>query len=202
MERFWIGLDIGGSKTLLIIFSENQKVISKEKFPSSNDWSFVREITHQSLHRAKIIEDQVVAMGIGVVDIVDSKAGRIIDVPALKWKNLDVITPWTLYFNFPIYLNNDVNCALLGEKLMGGGKNYQNIFYISMGTGLGSALILNGDLIYGANQMAGEIAYTLDKDDVHKGKKCIWKIRNTRAKNFRYCLGTAFPIGKRIFQSL
>jgi glucokinase len=200
MERFWIGLDIGGSKTLLIIISEDHKLISKEKFPSSNKLSFVREIIHQSLHRAKIREDQVVAMGVGVAGIVDPIAGMIIDAPALKWKNLDVMTPWTLYFNFPIYINNDVNCALLGEKLMGEGKNYQNIFYISIGTGLGSALILNDKLIYGANQMAGEVAYTLDKDDVHQGKiNVLGKFGIQEQKISGTALAQYFPSAKEFF---
>ena len=200
MEHFWVGLDIGGSKTLLIIFSEDHKVILKEKFSSSGDWSFIREITHQSLCQAKIMEDQVVAMGVGVAGIVDPLTGRIIDAPALKWKNLDVMTPWKSYFKFPIYISNDVNCALLGEMFMGEGKNCQDLFYISIGTGLGSALALNGELIYGSNQMAGEIAYIIDKDDVQKGKRNVLGGSGVQEQKISgTALAKHFPSAKEFF---
>ena len=74
-------------------------------------------------------------------------------------------------FSFPIYVKNDVNFSVIGERWLGNGKFNGNIFYVAFGTGVGSAIIANGQVIEGANFSAGEIAYFIDKEDVRYGRK-------------------------------
>ena len=72
-------------------------------------------------------------------------------------------------YSFPIIVENDVNCALIAENKMGAAQDCDPVLYISIGTGLGGALMVGGKIIHGANNMAGEIGYQLDKDDYKKG---------------------------------
>ena len=171
MDHFGIGIDIGGSKTVIVIMDPAGKVHYREKLESSRDWTVLESITRKTLDCVPLVDRQISSLGVGVAGMVNCHNGVVIDAPALQWRNLDLLDKMKSLFEFPVYINNDVNCALMAEKWMGAGKSCDDLFLIALGTGVGSAIIANGNLVYGANFMAGEIGFWIEKEDHLKGKK-------------------------------
>ncbi len=173
MSDYSIGIDIGGTKTLLIVLDASKKIVYEKKVPSSNDWKYLLDLVRDALNELKISKNQIDSMGIGVAGAVDPSTNKIIDAPGLGWRQFDLVSILKSHFPFKMVIDNDVNCALIGESKLGAAKGCNSVFFISIGTGLGSALMIGGKIIYGANNMAGEIGYQLDKDDFIRGEKNV-----------------------------
>lgn len=168
-SSYAIGLDIGGTKIMLAITNMYGEIIYKEKFKTTSDVQKVVSLVYESLLKSKVDKEKVIALGVGVPSATNSKEGIVIDAPALKWSNFNLRKKLEDHFNFPVFIDNDVNCAALGEKWKGSGRNITNMFFIAIGTGVGSAIISNGELIRGFNFEAGEIAYNVSELDVKRG---------------------------------
>jgi glucokinase len=167
-SAFGIGVDIGGTKILVVITDLDGSVVFRDKVPTTPDSKAIIEIVKQSIRKAGKTEQDIIAMGVGVPGIT-TREGIVIDAPALKWTNLDLKSLLQEQFAFPVYITNDVNCAALGERWLGSGKNADDIFFIAIGTGVGSAIIANGELLQGHDYQAGEIAYNVSETDVKQG---------------------------------
>ncbi len=170
MENYGIGIDIGGTKTLLIVLDSNQNRVYEKKIPSSKDWKYLIALIKEAIGELKITVNDVGGLGLGVASAIEPSTNKVVDAPALGWKLFDLISNLKPHFSFPLFIENDVNCALIAERKMGAAQNCDPVFFISIGTGLGGALMVGGNIIHGANNMAGEIGYQLDKDDYKKGK--------------------------------
>lgn len=168
---FGIGVDIGGTKILIMIMDNQGNIIFREKVKTSNNIKEIIEIIKTCISKVNIDLKNIVGMGIGIPGRVDSQRGFVIEVPSLGWENMKFKSMFEEHFNFPIYIKNDVNYSVIGERWLGNGKNKDDIFYISIGTGVGSAIIANGKIIEGYHFSAGEIAYLLEKEDVKSGRQ-------------------------------
>lgn len=166
-SAYGIGLDIGGTKILIVITDLDGFIAYREKIETTSDTKKIVEIIQQTIQKAGLTETDIIAMGVGVPGIA-TKNGIVVDAPALKWTNLDLKSSLKEHFNFPIFINNDVNCAALGERWLGSGKNADDLFFIAIGTGVGSAIIANGELIQGYNYRAGEIGYNISENDLNQ----------------------------------
>lgn len=167
-SAFGVGVDIGGTKILLVITDLDGRIEYREKFETTSDTSKIIEIIKQCIHNAGLVENDVITMGVGVPGIT-TKDGIVVDAPGLKWTNLDLKSKFQESFSFPVFINNDVNCAALGERWLGSGENADNLFFIAIGTGVGSAIVANGELIHGFNYRAGEIGYNITENDIKQG---------------------------------
>jgi glucokinase len=168
-SAFGIGVDIGGTKILIFITDLDGEVIYREKVRTTGEVGAIIKLVKERVSKAGISENDIIAMGVGVPGITDVEKGLVVDAPGLKWSNLDLRGRLQSHFEFPVYINNDVNCAALGERWLGSGKNSNHLFFIGIGTGVGSAIISDGRLIHGFNYQSGEIAYNLSEEDVILG---------------------------------
>lgn len=165
-SAYWIGVDIGGTKILLFITNHDGKIVYEKVMPTSPDVQSIIQMIQVCIQQSGIPEKLICGMGVGVPGIVDSNRGVVIEAPSVGWNNVPLSEEMSLKFPFPVFINNDVNCAGLGELWMGGGKGVENLFFIAIGTGLGSAIILNGELFEGHSFAAGEIGYFVDMNDL------------------------------------
>lgn len=165
-SAFGIGVDIGGTKVLVLITTLDGEVVYKKKFKTSASVEEILSIIETSIEEAAIIKNDIVAMGVGVPSIVEEQSGVVLDAYALGWTNLPLKQILEERFSFPIFINNDVNFAAVGEAWMGSGEQSENVLFIAIGTGVGSAIISNGKLLRGAHNQAGEIAYSVSEEDV------------------------------------
>jgi glucokinase len=108
---------------------------------------------------------QVSGMGISVPGITQN--GVVLEAPSLNWSRYPLLTEAEKYFSFPVYIENDVNVAVLGEQWIGCAKNKRNILLISVGSGIGSGIIINNQLYRGHSNAAGGIGYMVTENNGH-----------------------------------
>ncbi len=161
-----VGVDIGGTKVFIVITDAGGKVFYKEKFRTPAAVGALIQRIADCISESGVNRTMVGGLGVGVPGRVDSRRGIVIDVPSLKWHNLPLQSLFEQQFNVPVFFNNDVNLSLLGERWLGSGQNVQDLYYLAIGTGVGSAIFANGQLIEGASFSAGEIGYFLEKADL------------------------------------
>ena len=102
--------------------------------------------------------EDIAGIGIGCTGPIDSKKGLILECPQLPdLHNFALKQTIAEKYNVPVVLNNDANALILGECIWGAGKGYNSVIGFTLGTGLGCAAVLNGKLLMGANESAGEI---------------------------------------------
>ena len=108
-------------------------------------------------------------MGIGLPGVVDSKAGKLIFAPNLDWRDLDIGRLFFNQFNAPVLVENEANCAALGEYRYGATRGVDNLIYLSAGIGLGGGILIDGEIFHGSQGFAGEIGHMQIQRD---GKLC------------------------------
>jgi glucokinase len=166
-QQYFIGIDIGGTKTLLLIENQDKEVF-RSKISTDSDINEIIMFINKAIEELNIREN-IAGMAIGVPGTVDSSRGIVLDAPALGWSNKDIKSIFRENFSFPVFIDNDVKLAILSEKNRGSLKGSSNMFYISIGTGVGSSFIVNNQLVRGSSFEAGEIGYFLNENDVKAG---------------------------------
>ena len=161
-----IGVDIGGTKIHAAQIMGNsihqQEIV---RTPSGGSESEVVDVLIKTI--SKVLTSDCVGIGIGNPSLVDSKKGIIYDTVSIpSWKEVHLKEILEAQFKIPVWVNNDANCFALGEKYFGKGKNYENFVGITLGTGLGSGIIINNKLYNGLNTGAGEIGSINYKDGI------------------------------------
>ncbi|MBO5862062.1 MAG: ROK family protein [Bacteroidales bacterium] len=130
------------------------EIIHKEIDNRETEEVILSEIIHTI---TSIFNDSVVGIGIGVPSLVDVKKGIVLNPTNIpSWHKVYLKDILESHFNIPAYVNNDANCLALGEKYFGVAKDYENIAGITIDTGLGVGIIINGKLYSGRNAGAGE----------------------------------------------
>lgn len=152
-----IGIDLGGTNMRLGIVDEG-KLISRQTVPCPATESADCVVNTLVALIRRNFHDRVTGIGIGVPTVVDSLNGIVynaVNIPS--WKKVflkDIIED---AFSVPVAVNNDANCFALGEARFGVGKGYGSVVGVTLGTGVGAGLVLNGSLYSGRNTGAGEI---------------------------------------------
>lgn len=169
-KKYSVGVDIGGTKILVCIADIQGKIVYKRKTPTTSKFDEIFEIIQNCINNSSITLEQVISLGFGIPGITDSKSGIIVEAPAFNWKYVPFGEKMQSYFKQPIFVNNDVNCAAFGERWIGGAKGIEDFVFIAIGTGVGSAIFANGNIINGYKSMAGEIGYLITEDDIQDNK--------------------------------
>jgi glucokinase len=160
-----VGVDIGGTKIAAGIVTEAGEVLGAQSVatpvaagPEAVLSAVIEQV--QSLLRLPEAED-VQAVGIGTAGMVDFASGVIAHAnPNLPgWTGMPVGARVHEVVRLPVYVENDVNALAIGENRFGAGRAYRAIVYVAVGTGVGGAIVLNGEIWRGASHGAGEVAY-------------------------------------------
>ncbi|NGQ95959.1 ROK family transcriptional regulator [Brevibacillus sp. SYP-B805] len=170
-SAYGVGVDIGGTKVLIIITDWDGEVVYKTKLKTSSNVDDLVSMIKESIRQSGVNEQLIIAMGVGVPAITNTRKGIVVDSPALGWQNLPLREAMQQHFSFPVFINNDVRCAALGEKWLGSGGQSRHMVFIAFGTGVGCAIVSNGELIEGHSYSAGEIGYLIDMLDVRNGQE-------------------------------
>ncbi len=158
-----LGIDIGGTNTVFGFVQKNGKVIedfsipTKAKKPAKELMVRVREIADHFLLENS---EKYFLNGIGIgAPNASYYTGLIENPPNLKWGTVNLVKIAGKCFNKPVKITNDANASALGEMLFGAAKGMKNFIAITLGTGLGSGIVVDGKLHYGANGFAGELGH-------------------------------------------
>ncbi len=165
--KHYIGIDIGGTKCAVVICTaDSDVIIDKISFPteSTRGWqaviSEIIETVNTILRNNCIDNSEIISAGISCGGPLDSKNGVIKCPPNLPdWDNVPITDIISDTFGFPVLLQNDANACALAEWKFGAGKGFNNVIFLTFGTGMGAGLILDGKLYTGTNDMAGEVGH-------------------------------------------
>lgn len=165
-EQLIVGVDLGGTTTKIAFITMDGVIIYKWEIPTDNSnegqnitFNLAKSI-NEKIIELKIHKDQLIGIGMGAPGPVDYESGIILNVVNLGWKDnyplKDSLEEATL---LSAAIDNDANCAALGEMWQGAGNGARDLVCVTLGTGVGGGVIANGNIIQGANGAAGEIGH-------------------------------------------
>ncbi len=168
--NYRIGVDIGGMSVKLAAVDENYNVLDKMRIPTGKKVTadyIINEIIAKC--RELMNKYNVVSVGIGSAGQIDPINGVVLRAGNLPFANEPVAVKVSEALGIPAYIDNDGTCALIGEKTAGACKGYDDAVIITIGTGIGGAIMMNDRMIRGHNFRAGELGhFVIDRN----GEKC------------------------------
>lgn len=174
MRKVAIGIDIGGTNTKIgIVDSEGhvlaQNSISTRAYPEIE--GYVEVVSGEVNKLMQAISDPIQLMGVGIgAPNANYFTGTIESAPNLRWKGVIPLTQlFGMHFDVPIVVTNDANAAAIGEMVYGAAKGCKDFMMVTLGTGVGSGFVVNGQLVYGHDGFAGEFGHVCA---VRDGRKC------------------------------
>ena len=175
MRKLAIGVDIGGTNTAFGLVDDlgnmyGESVISTRQYPDFDQYIEELYIGIQSLLKQLDFEHELIGVGIGAPNA-NYYRGPIENAANLVWKGVvPVVEKLKRFFpTVPVIMTNDANAAAVGEMIYGGAKGMKDFIVITLGTGLGSGFVANGQLIYGHDGFAGELGHVTVS---HTGRVC------------------------------
>lgn len=170
-DRWVVGVDIGGTNLVVgaVPFGGGAPAAMRSggTEPARGPDAAVDDVVEmanavieETLERTGGTRGDVVGVGIGCPGPLDLERGTVIKTPNLGWKNYPVRDRISGLLDLPATLDNDANCATYGEWWQGAGRRAASMVGVTLGTGIGGGLILDGRLIRGASGCAGEIGHT------------------------------------------
>ncbi|WP_198439877.1 ROK family protein [Pareuzebyella sediminis] len=162
-EAVW-AIDIGGTYTKLGLVTRNGAILKSSKFSTGAGApfeEFLKKLENESkrLLTAANIRQKIIAVGVGAPNA-NANTGHIEHAANLRWGDqVPLKESLTRMFDLPVTIANDANASALGELQFGKGRGMENFIVLTLGTGLGSGIISNGQLLVGAHGMAGELGH-------------------------------------------
>ncbi len=166
MTPVTVGIDIGGTNTKFGIADRDGTIIASNSMRTPRDKSieiYIEELSQaiKQLFDLSTFELQIDGIGIGAPNA-NYYEGTIEDAPNLIWDGkIPFVEMVQQHFDVPTVITNDANAAAMGEQVFGGAKDMDNFIIITLGTGVGSGFIVNGDLVYGHDGFAGEFGHVI-----------------------------------------
>lgn len=150
-----LGIDIGGTSAKIGMVDKENKVIAETKVvtgvkKAEQIIENIAKAALQLMEEHNISMEQCGKVGIGVPGLVDKKEGMVRYSNNLQWENVKLAEEFAKYMPLPVSIANDADCAALGEAVAGAGRGVQNLVMLTLGTGVGGGVILNGQLFTGS----------------------------------------------------
>lgn len=159
----FLALDIGGTKTAAALFSDDG-VLREDTYGSIPTKTFDgEEAIYQNLRalaeRVMAKGGDIHAIGVGSPGPLDRGRGLIIHAPLMGWKNFPIVERLCADFRLPVLLDRDANLGALAEVKRGVAQGLRNVVYITVSTGIGGGVVINGEVYHGKNDGAGETGH-------------------------------------------
>lgn len=162
-----IGIDMGGTSIKIGVVNEKNEIIARTVLNTRIDIPAAELIRHMGETVQRLLEDsgipmdQCVGVGIGSPGTIDDKNGNVIYSNNYGWENVPLKDELKKYLPLPIYVNNDANCAMLGEVAAGAADGRKNVVFLTLGTGVGSGIFIDGKLFNGGMLGGTEFGHSI-----------------------------------------
>ncbi|HBA83733.1 MAG TPA: hypothetical protein DCZ95_06530 [Verrucomicrobia bacterium] len=177
----FLGIDIGGTKSAVCIGTEDGHIVLSKRIPTRPEEGCetgirrIVELAREVLAETGIPLAGIMSVGISAPGPVSLKQQLMLEPPNMKgWKNVPLVQLFTQALGRPTFMNNDANACALAEYLYGSCKGVPNLVYLTMSTGLGAGFVVDGHVVQGTNDLAGEIGHHVL--DIH-GPPCPCGLR-------------------------
>ena len=171
MEGYYVGIDVGGTNTKIMVMSSDLEVLDMCTFKTSRELGYEKisdniiKAIEAIFQKNKIQDPNILSIGMGLPGIVDSKARKALYLSYLLWEGFDPSEKIGKYFNAPSYMDNDASISAFGEYRFGIKMKYQNIILITLGTGVGCGIIIDGKIFSGSRNVAHELGHLTIGDE-------------------------------------
>ncbi|MBQ7885484.1 MAG: ROK family glucokinase [Clostridia bacterium] len=163
MDNLYFGVDIGGTATKIGAFDQRGMLLSKWEIKtdtSENGGLILPNVAEEILHYARNLS-RVVAIGVGIPGPVQ-RGGYVRRCVNLGWGDFNPARELAAILRgVPVFAGNDANMAALGEYWQGSGRDAENLVFITLGTGVGGGIILDGRMVFGMGGLGGEIGHVV-----------------------------------------
>lgn len=171
MRKYAFGVDIGGTTVKIGLFDREGCLLDKWEIPTVKDnggASILPDVARSLLDKMKekgIEREDLVGIGIGAPGAIDKEGNVVGRAVNLGWDSFNIPEAMRAYINVPISAVNDANAAAFGEMWQGGGKGCANMVAVTLGTGVGGGIIVDGNILTGAAGGGGEIGHIHINDE-------------------------------------
>ena len=177
MKKYIFGVDLGGTTVKMGLFLSSGELLHTWEIPTRTEkggkyiLGDIADSVIETLREREISKDDVEGIGIGVPGPV-LNASVVTRCVNLGWGEIDVAGTLSKITGLPVKVGNDANGAALGEMWQGGAKGSSNVVMVTLGTGVGGGIIVDGKIVAGANGAGGEIGHLNVCEDEHEACNC------------------------------
>lgn len=161
-----LGIDVGGTKTKVAVLDDQNHLVEAKSYSTVTEeqpfLKFLTDLIWEKLRQWPLISQ----IGIGIPGTVDTEAGVVVWCPALKVENFALCRVLQQSISLPVCADNDVNAWALAEGVIGSCQEETDYVLVTVGTGIGAGIVLNGSLYRGSHFGAGEIGYMVQERDL------------------------------------
>ena len=168
--RYIVGVDLGGTSINVgVVPFDGSRVLAMRSSPTGADKgpkhvvdrinTMIREAMDDAAKEADIQSDGFIGIGLGSPGPLDRTTGTVIETPNLGWRNFPLRDLVSNAIGLPAELDNDANCATLGEWWAGAAQGFDYVIGVTLGTGIGGGIVLRGRIFHGVSDAAGEIGH-------------------------------------------
>lgn len=156
--KYTVGIDIGGTNTRIALINENYEIIKRTQFMTNTRDPM--DTLYQIKSAITDFDQPIQGVGLSCPGPLDLKNGIVLTTPNLQgeWHGFAICNQMQALLHVPVYLENDANLACLAEAVLGQGKNYEYVQFMTISTGVGSGLVIHKGIYQGAHGFAHEIA--------------------------------------------
>ena len=161
-----IGIDVGGTNVKIALVDDNGKIIYSNSVPTYAKMGYeytvnnIKQAIKDLMKETNTTPSDIEGIGFDFPGQVDCKIGVVKLAPNIPgWVNVPIAQMIEDEFHIPTRIDNDVRCAALGELKFGAGRGCENFICITVGTGIGSGIVINGKVVRGATNAAGELGH-------------------------------------------
>lgn len=165
-KKYKIGVDVGGTNVKVALVDKTGSIVYSDTVPTRAEMGYEYTISNiikaiqDLMKESKVSKESIEGIGFGFPGQIDCDNGIVRLAPNIPgWVNIPIAEIVSKEFGIPVKVDNDVRCAALAELNYGAGKGAKNMICITVGTGIGSGIILNGKLVRGASNAAGELGH-------------------------------------------
>src|SRR6266581_7321890 len=141
-----------------LVYSQQWNIMLRDN--SEQAIELIAQCLEELFLKSGIPREKIIGVGLGMGGLIDAERGCCIDSWMMNWQNVEISRPLEELLGIPVFLDNDVNCLAIYEKLFGQGQPYQHFLVVAIGRGVGLGIIINSDLYRGAFGGAGEFGHT------------------------------------------
>ncbi|MBR6486572.1 MAG: ROK family glucokinase [Lachnospiraceae bacterium] len=177
MDRYCFGADIGGTTVKLGLFTPGGDIVNKWEIPTrkedggSHILPDIAESIRKEMDERGLTKDNIIGIGVGAPGPVD-KDGVVHKAVNLGWGVLNIKQELNKLTDLPVRAGNDANVAALGEMWKGGGEGFKDLVVVTLGTGVGGGVIIDGKVVAGCNGGGGEIGHIHIEDEEEETCGC------------------------------
>lgn len=181
---YYIGVDIGGTGIKAGVVETSGKILSKASVETDVETDYkglvkdIAELCKTVVKEADLSMEDIESIGMGCPGSVDDKAGVVIYANNIDLTNAPLCEELRKHIDKPVYINNDANCAALGEFFALNDDSIENFVAVTLGTGVGGGIIINKKVYSGFNGAGGELGHTVivvDGNECTCGRKGCWE---------------------------